>query len=114
MTAAKYRNAGWSEAELDLIRSNLALTPIELARLFPNRTLAACSQARFRLDGRKPARRDAYAVKIPGDYIEFLSPYLVEDFDCMEIWARWNGYATWDVLGQDEHGWVHMRCIAKG
>lgn len=114
MTAIKYRNAPWSEAELDFIRSHPEMPPKVLAEHMADRTLAACAQARFRLDGRKPARRDAYAVKVPGDYIEFLSPYLVEDFDCMEIWARWNGYATWDVLGQDDRGWIHLRCTAKG
>jgi hypothetical protein len=115
VTAHKYRNAAWTEAELDLIRNNLHLSPIELAKLFEgNRTLAACSQARFRLDGRKAAKLVEYAKKPPGEYIEHLSLFLVEDYECMEIWTRWNGYATWETLGIDERGYVHVRCTAKG
>ena len=115
MTAHKYRNAAWTEEELDLIRANLHLSPIDLAKLFEGRrTLAACSQARFRLDGRKPALAPEYAVKAPGAYIEHLSLFLVEDYECMEIWTRWNGYATWDVMGTDDRGYVHVRCTAKG
>ena len=137
MTAHKYRNAGWTQEEMDLILDNLNLSPIELAKVFedrrtaaeraypeltpaeldkvcPGRTLAAVSQAKFRLVGRKPPKRVAYDVKDPGEYIEHLSRYLVEDFECMEIWARWHGYATWVTLGIDERGFVHVRCTAKG
>jgi hypothetical protein len=115
MTAHKYRNAGWTQAEMDLILDNLNLSPIELAKLFEGtRTLAAVSQAKFRLAGRKLPKPVAYEVKDPGDYIEHLSSLLVEDFECMEIWARWHGYATWESLGIDERGFMHVRCTAKG
>ena len=67
MTHVKYRNAGWTEAELGFIRDHPTMPPKELAEWLPGRSLAACAQARFRLDGRKPARPDAYAVKAPGD-----------------------------------------------
>lgn len=114
MTAFKYRNAGWSEEELERIRANSHLTPIELAKLFPNRTLAACSQARFRIDGRKPPKPVAYLVKPPGDYEERLCEFLVDDFECMGIWLKWNGYASHRVLGRDERGWVIVLCTSKG
>jgi hypothetical protein len=114
VTAAKYRNACWTEAELSFIREHPMMPPIELAQWLPGRTLNACAQARFRLDGRKPPKPDAYEIKVPGDYIEQLSLFLVEDFECMEIWARWHGYATWETLGIDERGFVHVRCTAKG
>jgi hypothetical protein len=115
MTAHKYRNAGWTEAEMDLIRDNINLSPIELAKLFEGtRTLAAVSQAKFRLAGRKPAKVVEYEVKAPGDYIEHLSLFLVEDFECMGIWARWHGYATWELMSTDERGFAHVRCTAKG
>jgi hypothetical protein len=109
-----YWGAGWTEPELQFVRDHPEMLPRELARHLPNRSLASCAQARFRLDGRKPPRQDAYAVKVPGNYVECLSSYLVEDLSCMEIWVRWNGYATWKVLGKDERGWVHLLCTAKG
>lgn len=114
MTHVKYRNAAWSEEELNFIRDHPMMPPLELAEWLPGRSLAACAQARFRLNGRKPARPDAYEVKVPGEYDEKLSIFLVEDFECMEIWARWHGYATWEVLGQDDRGWMLVRCTAKG
>jgi hypothetical protein len=114
VTAAKYRNAGWTEEELSFIRDHPTMPPIELAKWLPGRTLNACAQARFRLDGRKPPKPTEYDKKLPGDYIEQLSLFLVEDFECMEIWARWHGYATWETLGIDERGFVHVRCTAKG
>jgi hypothetical protein len=114
VTAAKYRNAAWTEDELNFIREHPMMPPIELAEWLPGRTLNACAQARFRLDGRKPPKPTEYAVKAPGDYLEYLAIYLVEDFECMEIWARWHGYATWEALGRDERGWIHVRCTAKG
>lgn len=114
MTHVKYRNAAWTEEELGFIRDHPMMPPKELAEWLDGRSLAACAQARFRLDGRKPPRPDSYAVKAPGKYDEKLSQFLVEDFECMEIWARWHGYATWEVLGQDDGGWMLVRCTAKG
>jgi hypothetical protein len=113
LTAAKYRNAGWSEAELDLIRANLSLSPIELAKLFPNRTLAACSQARFRLDGRKPPKPVEYAVHEPGDHVEHLADLLVDDWECLAIWLKWNGYASSREASRSLNGWVTLICTAK-
>jgi hypothetical protein len=113
LTAAKYRNAGWTETELSLIRDNPQMTPRELSEHLGNRTLNACAQARFRLDGRKAALVPEYAVKAPGEYTETLSAYLVDEFDCLEIWMKWNGYAAWRETSRDELGWVNFICTAK-
>lgn len=109
-----YRGTAWTEAEITIVRDNPELFPKDLVKFLPGRTHNAIAQVRFRLDGRKAAIKPEYAVKVPGKYVECLSHYLVQDFECMEIWARWNGYATWEVLEMDERGWVRVRCTAKG
>jgi hypothetical protein len=43
------------------------------------------------------------AVKEPGDYTEVLHDWLVDEFDAMETWLRWNGYASYEVLKRDRH-----------
>jgi hypothetical protein len=113
MTAAKYRNAGWTEDELSFIRSNPQMTPRELSEVLTNRTLNACAQARFRLDGRKPAKPDEYLVKEPGEYAEHLADLLVDDFECLEIWLKWNGYVSGREVSRSLNGWVTLICTAK-
>lgn len=53
------------------------------------------------------------AVKPPGDYAEVLSDYLVDEFECMAIWLRWNGYASYKEVSRDTRGWVTVTCTAK-
>jgi hypothetical protein len=113
LTAAKYRNAGWTEAEMSFIREHPELTPKELSEHLTNRTLNACAQARYRLDGRKPDVKPEYAVHEPGEYTEHLADLLVDEFDCLEIWMKWNGYAAWREVSRDRCGWVTLSCTAK-
>lgn len=107
------RRGRWYGWEIDIVRDHPELMPRELAELLPGRTVDACAQARFRLDGRKPPKVGEFLVKDPGEYIELLSSFLVEDFECMGIWMKWNGYASFRVLEMDTRGFVHCLCTAK-
>lgn len=117
MTAPKYRNAGWSEFELNFIRDHKEMTPAvlsdELELLGYHRTLNACAQARFRLDGRKPPKPVEYAVHEPGDHVEHLADLLVDDWECLAIWLKWNGYASSREASRSLNGWVTLICTAK-
>ena len=108
------RGAPWTDAELEILGAHPELTARELKALLPGRTSQAIGNMRGRRFPTQQAIEKAEpAVKAAGDYEECLSSYLVEDFECMEIWRRWNGYAAHRVLDVDERGWVRVLCTAK-
>ena len=108
------RAPAWTDAEMEIVRSNPGLAPAALAALLPGRTRDAAIQARFRAGGGSTGpKAQAPAVKPPGEYLAVLADLLVDDFECLEIWLRWNGYSGARELGRDRLGWVILACTAK-
>lgn len=103
----------WSEAELAVLKANPDLTSRELTKLLPGRTGQAIGNMRLRHCPNPKTDLDQPVIKPPGDYLELLAAYLVDDFECLEIWARWNGYASYREISRDELGWVTLVCQAK-
>lgn len=99
----------WSEEEKQFIRDHPELSISQLAILLPERTTQAVGNMRKRLE----LNEEGPPVKPAGDYLETLAAYLVDEFDCMEIWAKWNGYASWRELSRTRFGWVTLLCTAK-
>lgn len=99
----------WSDQDLELIRQHLDDLPL-LYTLFPLRSKAAVRNKR---DYYRVARELQPAVKAPGDYVEHLSVYLVDDWECLVIWLKWNGYTHHRELSRDRIGWVTLLCTAK-
>jgi hypothetical protein len=108
------RRPAWTGEELDFLRETMDMPRLEVGEAL-GRSAEAVAQARsrMRLGRRENKPVDSYAVKAPGEYIELLSAYLAEDLGCMEIWCRWNGYATYRVTGRDVMGFVVLLCTAK-
>lgn len=113
----------WSDAELAILRDNPHLPTSVLKARLPNRSSMAIGNKRkwfsdnpVKCEG-TPENPEVPPTKDPGDYIETLSSLLVEDFECMEIWCKWNGYASWRELGRDmgvgAFGVVSVLCTAK-
>jgi hypothetical protein len=106
----------WSGDELDFIRDTMDRPVSEVASAL-GRSEASVEQARTRSrHGREEAVAAVPLVKSPGEYIETLSAYLVDDWECMEIWMRWNGYAAYRELSRDPggvFGHVTVLCTAK-
>ena len=109
----KRASGDWTEEELQLIRENPGMSSANLAALMPNRSGRGVGNIRRTLGQSAPKQEDKPAVKAPGDYVETLSAYLVDEFDCMEIWLRWNGYSSYRELSRDHAGWVTILCTAK-
>lgn len=104
----------WTPAEVEVLASYPAMTARDLAALLPGRTPQAVGNMRARHLGRKgEAIVVEPPVKPPGEYAETLSHYVVDDFECMPIWLKWNGYAAYRELDRDERGWVSILCTAK-
>lgn len=99
----------WTPEEMEVLRANPHLTAKQLAELLPGRNAASVGNKRWQ----QKEAREKPPVKNPGDYIETLSSYLVDEFDCMEVWAKWHGYAAWRELSRDSFGWVTLCCTAK-
>lgn len=111
MTRAMGRGPSWAAEEIAVVRDHPEMTAQAIHEAcLPNRTPAAIRNMRdqLRQGGAKPA------VKEPGDYVEILAALLADDWECMEIWARWNGYSSWRVLSVDTQGWCTLLCTAKG
>ena len=109
--------AAWTDAELEILFAHPGLTARELCKFLPGRSPQAVGNMRARRMGHRGGRGAVLAVtpvsKAAGEYRETLSSYLVDDFECMEIWLKWNGYASHKELSRDERGWVSLLCIAK-
>jgi hypothetical protein len=105
----------WTAAELAVVAAHPGMTSGELAALLPGRSSQAVGNLRARHFGRhgNVVPRDEPQVKEPGEYTEHLSAYLVDEFECMEIWLKWNGYASYREAGRDKYGWVTLVCTAK-
>lgn len=84
-----------------------------LAQLLPARTGQAVGQMRRYLGQTAVSQAEMPPLKKPGDYVEILADYLVDEFDCMEIWLRWNGYSSYRELHRTRAGWVTLLCTAK-
>lgn len=89
------------------------MTAKQLTELLPGRTAQAIGNVRARQSHYQDSGLPDFPVKDPGDYVETLSSYLVDEFECLEIWLKWNGYATCRELTRDERGWVTLLCTAK-
>lgn len=90
------------------------MTARKLTELLPGRTPQAIGNMRLRHCPQPLASvRAQPAVREPGDYVETLSAYLVDEWECLEIWLRWNGYSHHKELGRDRLGWVTLLCTAK-
>lgn len=104
------RGPDWTDAELAIVRCNLHLSAAQIAAKLPGRSRSALSNVRLRL----LKAPETPPVKAPGDYVETLSEFIVDDFDCMQIWMKWNGYACYRELRREQRGfYVQVLCTAK-
>ncbi len=109
------RGPAWTDDELRILASHPELSAREMMPFLPGRSSQAIGNIRLRrLGDRGGAFTEVPPVKAPGDYIEVLSAYLLDDFDCAMIWCKWNGYMGYRELSRDERGWVTLLCTAKG
>jgi hypothetical protein len=105
------RGALWTDEEIDILRGHPDITAQAMHSAYlPNRTPAAIGVMRDRLREREVRP----VVRSPGVYPEVLAGLLVDDDECMKIWAKWNGYASWDVVSRDSLGWCTLACTAIG
>jgi hypothetical protein len=111
------RGENWTPGELEVIAANPGLTSPQLAELLPGRTVSAIGKRRCYNGNYRSKPEDHPAVKEPGEYLETLTAYFADHFDCLEIWLRWNGYATCRELSRDMKasplGVVTLLCTAK-
>lgn len=101
----------WTQDELATVRAYLDELPEDIREKYmPCRSVSAIRNKWYAL------KRDEVrpAVKAPGDYTEVLAAFFVDEFDCMKIWLRWNGYSAYRVLSTDALGWSTLLCTAKG
>lgn len=113
---SKPRNESrWTGAELDLIEENPDLDSRSLAALLPGRTSQAVGNVRSAHFGHRPGVPDEKpVVKAPGQYVETLATFFTEEFELMEIWAKWNGYSSYRIICTTNLGWSTVLCEAKG
>lgn len=113
----------WSDAELAVLRDNPHLSTSALKARLPNRSAMAIGNKRkwfsdnpVKCEG-TPVNPEEPVNKEPGEYIETVSALIADDFELMEIWTRWNGYASWRELSRDMRaqafGIVTILCTAK-
>lgn len=101
----------WTQDELAIVSAHLDEMPGDIQEKYlPGRPASAIRNKWYELK-RAEVRP---AVKAPGDYLEVLAAFFTDEFDCMEIWLRWNGYASCRVLSTDALGWSTLLCTAKG
>lgn len=107
----------WTDDELRVLEENPEMSSQRLAGLLPNRTPQAIGNKRNQTFGN---RGNAFTAEPPvkpaGDYLETVSAYLVDDFECMQIWLKWNGYASYRELNRDlkgMFGYATVLCTAK-
>jgi hypothetical protein len=103
------RGTTWSDEDMALVQEHYG-DLAAMRRLFPGRTLSAIRNAQARA---RYQDREKPPVKPPGTYIHVLAGLLVDEFECMEIWCKWNGYASYKVLGRDRLDYVTVACQAK-
>lgn len=108
----------WEPWELELLRASRYARTRDLMERLPGRTMPAIREARRRIwEVAGEHRGDEPLVRAPGDYLETLSAYLLDDWECTRIWMKWNGYAGYRELTRDMSsvfGWVTVLCTAKG
>lgn len=108
------KGSTWSEEELATLREHPELSASKMSALLPGRTSQAIGNMRMRRFPTDLVREHAQPpVKAPGDYVETLSAYLTDEFECLHIWLKWNGYATCRELQRTRLGWVTLLCTAK-
>lgn len=111
----------WTDEELELLRETLNLPSKEVCEVL-GRSEQSVRNARIRVKRAAgiPVHKavnptvEIPPVKAPGDYIELLDEFIVSDAECMRIWLKWNGYASYRTLDCDKFGWVSLLCTAKG
>jgi hypothetical protein len=109
-----YNGAGWTDAEKEIILANPAMSAPRLMALLPSRSTQAIGNMKRQLLGHKSeVPVDEPMVRPAGDYVETLSHYLVDEWECLAIWLKWNGYHTYRELCRDPRGWVTILCTAK-
>ena len=110
------RGAPWMDAEIEILRAHSDLSSADLVAYLPQRTAQAIGNLRTRRFGSPLHEEDkpTPAVKAPGEYAEHLADLLVDNWECLEIWLRWNGYASGREVSRSLNGWVTLICTAKG
>lgn len=109
------RGAPWSEEELVILASHPELSAADMVNYLPHRTPQAIGNMRGRHcpPDKDTVERPQYAAKPTGHYPEMLADLLVDDFECFEIWLRWNGYTSAREVSRNLHGWVTLICEVK-
>lgn len=100
----------WSEEEIQFVRDHMDLSATEISKTI-GRSRSSVYHVMQRIKSEVP--EESYAVKEPGQYVELLHSFVAEDFELCEIWGRWNGYSTVDVISRDRHMMCTVLCTAK-
>jgi hypothetical protein len=112
------RGPEWTDEEIALVRQHRDEPVAIIAALLPHRSVSAIKNVKYRvLDILDHGKTEQPPVKAAGDYIETLSAYFVDDWECLSIWLKWNGYHAYRELSRDMGvgalGIATLLCTAK-
>ena len=108
------RASVWTDEELVILDAHPELSASQMSKMLPGRSAQAVGNKRAnRGRGGFAYQREQPPVIAPGEYIETLWAYLVDDFEIMGIWLKWHGYASFRELTRNHLDWVTVLCTAK-
>lgn len=103
----------WAGYEHDTIRNTMDWAVADVAELL-GRSKKSVEQARTReKNGRQKKPAEIPPVRPPGSSEECLDCWLVDDWECMAIWLKWNGYDSYYEVSRDKFGYVTLICTTK-
>lgn len=109
----------WTDEEIGVVRGHRDERAEDIVKLLPGRSVSAVKNVKYRvLDILDHGRTEKPRVKPAGDYVETMSAYFADHWDCLAIWLKWNGYSHHRELSRDMTvgalGIVTILCTSKG